>query len=1070
MPPLHTHSSFSLCRGVSSPDTLARAARAAGASALALTDRDGLYGLPAFLEACATHGLRPIVGAEVVAGAERAVLLAKDAAGYATLCRIVTEKHHDAGFRLGRRLAAGRAGLAVLSDSVDLLRPLMAGGTRDLYVEVRATAPHAAASALTLGLPPVATGDVWFAEKKDWEIHRLLRAIAANATFSSLPPGDLVSPEAWLKPEADIAKILAHVPGSIENAARLADECRFTPDRSLLFPRHPAPDAQALLESETWAGARRLYGEITETVRLRVERELALIREKHFTDYFLIVRDIARRAPRICGRGSAAASVVAYCLGITQVDPVEHNLFFERFLNEGRVDPPDIDIDFAWDERDGVIEQVLREFGSWADCAKMTHPLSSSLITGEPLHPSSSPKIPRHDAMESDERRYKGPVVIKEEERGHDPSSSSLGAAMICNHVMFQPRMAVRETAKVFGLPEAEIIRVTGRMPWFWAGGGLDDIAEHPMFRGWDPRPPWPEIFRLARRLVGIPRHLSVHPGGIVLAPGELAARVPCEPAAKGVPVVQWEKDGAEEMGLVKIDLLGNRSLAVIRDAIRAVKENYGITVDAPGWKPHLDPATQDLVRDGNTMGVFYVESPAMRQLQQKTRAGDFAHLVIHSSIIRPAANRYIREYVRRLRGGSWEPLHPVLGELLAESYGIMSYQEDVSKVAMALAGFDAADADNLRRVLTKKAHGKKLDDYRRRFYEGCAARAVDPAAVDRVWDMIASFAGYSFCKPHSASYALVSFQSAYLKTHFPAEFIAAVISNQGGFYSTFAYVSEARRMGLRVLPPHVNASRREWTGVHDTVRCGLMQVKGLRAGAVSEILNARSKDGPFRDFADFQRRARLDPSDVRLLVLAGALDSLAGGLSRSALLWRSAAPRPAAGELFPPDTGTLPRPPSFTEKQILAQEVETLDFLMSRHPLTLYEEELGEMERVKGCDIGAHAGRTVTMIGWWITGKVVETKKGEPMEFVSFEDTSAIYETTFFPDAYAKFCRRLTHTKPFVLRGKVETDFDVPSLVVEDCRWLERGEGIRETGEVSGRRNGRGESRATSMRPAEPE
>ncbi|MEK7469419.1 MAG: hypothetical protein AAB074_18750, partial [Planctomycetota bacterium] len=641
----------------------------------------------------------------------------------------------------------------------------------------------------------------------------------------------------------------------------------------------------------------------------------------------------------------------------------------------------------------------------------------------------------------------------------------SFRASMICNHVLFRPRMALRETAKVFGLPESEILRVTSRMPWFWDGGGLDDIAEHPMFKGWQPREPWPEIFRLARRLLGAPRHLSVHSGGVVLAPDELSARVPCEMAAKGVPVVHWEKDGSEEMGLVKIDLLGNRSLAVIRDAIRAVKENYGTIVDPPGWKPHTDPATIDLVRDGNTMGVFYVESPAMRQLQQKTRAGDFEHLVIHSSIIRPAANSFIREYIRRLRGGSWEPLHPVLGELLAETYGIMSYQEDVSKVAMALAGFNAADADNLRKVLAKKSHGKKLEDYRRRFYEGCAARDVARATVDKIWDMIQSFAGYSFCKPHSASYALVSFQSAYLKTHFPAEFIAAVISNQGGFYSTFAYVSEARRMGLRVLPPHVNASKREWTGVHDTVRCGLMQVKGLRDDALQAVLAARAKDGPFRDFADFQKRTRLDAADTRLLIRAGALDSLAGGLSRAALLWRSAAPKPATGDLFASEPEALPRPPSCTEQQMLAQEVETLDFLMSKHPLAMYERELGALEHVKGCDLAAHAGRSVTMIGWWVTGKVVETKKGEPMEFVSFEDTSAIYETTFFPQAYANFCQRLTHTKPFVLRGKVELDFDVPSLVVEECRWLEKGSKVE--GQKSKERQ---ESRATSMRRAPAE
>ncbi|NUN49012.1 MAG: DNA polymerase III subunit alpha [Candidatus Brocadiae bacterium] len=977
MIPLHVHSCFSLGRGVDTPDALVRTAKAAGLDAMALTDRDGLHGLPAFLEACREHGVRPIVGAELAQGRDRAVLLPRNAAGYAALCRLLTAHGSDPEFRLLEALARDRDGLVVLSDSLDLLSALLPAGPENLFAEVRATAPFAAASALTLDLPPVATGDVWFAEKSGWEVHRLLRAIALNATFSTLPPIGLVSPEAWFKPAADVRRLLAHIPDAVANVDRVADLCRFSPDTSLLFPRYPCDDPAALLAQETWAGARHRYGEFGETVRARIVKELGLIHAKGFTDYFLLVRDISRRAARTCGRGSAAASVVAYCLGITQVDPVEHDLFFERFLNEGRTDPPDIDIDFAWDERDAVIEGVLRDHGAGR-------------------------------------------------------------AAMIANHVAFRPKMAVRETAKVFGLPEAEIQRVTGRMPWFWHGGGLDDIAGHPMFRGWTPLPPWPEIFRLARRLQGIPRNLSVHPGGIVLAPGALSERVPTCIAPKGVPIVHWEKDGAEEMGLVKIDLLGNRSLAVIRDALQAVRDNTGRTVDTPDWKPHLDPATVDLVRDGRTMGVFYVESPAMRQLQEKTRAGDFAHLVIHSSIIRPAANRFIREYIRRLKGGTWEPLHPVLGDLLAETYGIMSYQEDVSKVAMALAGFSAAEADGLRKILSKKAHGAKLEDARRQFADGCAARGVAPETVEAVWEMIGSFAGYSFCKPHSASYALVSYQSAWLKTHYPAEFIAAVISNQGGYYSTFAYVSEARRMGLRVLPPHVNASRRGWSGADDTVRAGFLQIKGLKDGAVEAVLEARGKDGVFRSLDDLRRRARIDPADLRLLIRAGALDSLSGGLSRAALLWRAAPPPPPSGDLFPDTGSALPRPPSHTEREMLAQEIETLGFLMSRHPLSLYERAIAAVDPVKGSDLAAHAGRRIRTVGWWVTGKVVETKAGEPMEFVSFEDTSAIYETTFFPDAYAAFCRRLTHVKPFVLTGTVELDFGVPALTVEDCRWLE--------------------------------
>ena len=332
-------------------------------------------------------------------------------------------------------------------------------------------------------------------------------------------------------------------------------------------------------------------------------------------------------------------------------------------------------------------------------------------------------------------------------------------AAMISNHVTFQPRAAVREVAKVYGMPEAEIKDLTDRIGWFYEPQGLDELVRHhPLFRDVDLRPPWPEILARAQEIVGFPRHLSVHCGGVVITPRPITDYVAVEPAPKGVDIIQWEKDAAEEAGLVKIDLLGNRSLAVIRDAIEAVRIQEGRDIDFCEVKPLDDPATIDLLARGDTMGVFYVESPAMRQLQQKTRRGDFEHLVLHSSIIRPAANSFIREYVRRLHGGAWTPLHPEFEAILRDSYGIMSYQEDISKIATALAGFDVTDADRLRRILSKKDHEKTLADYRRRFLEGAAARGVLPATVAAVWEMIESFRGYSFCKPHSASYALVSF------------------------------------------------------------------------------------------------------------------------------------------------------------------------------------------------------------------------------------------------------------------------------------------------------------------------
>ena len=1177
---LQAHSHYSLMRGTAALEDLCRAAVERGFGALALTDTDGLYGAVRFLDIARDAGLRPILGAEVTtpagwlaaakrpadterlpggaarlpadvahaaagpAGDEeaervrprganpsgpRATLLVRDPGeGYANLCRILTRRHTDRRFDLAAALATGSAGLVVIASSLRLLEAVRrARGPRDLHLALgpagaaaagaqRGGVLRAIADARRLGIEPVAVNDVHFLDGRDFDRHRLLRAIDLNTTRDRVPPEEMASSSAWLKPAAEMERLVPHCPEALETAARLAEECalKMPPWGALVSPRladiagaggsraagatGDAAGAFALLRARCDEGARWRYGAITPAVRARLDHELAIVRDRGFADYFLVVQEIVRRSPRTCGRGSAAASIISYCLGITHVEPIRHDLYFERFLNRGRVDPPDIDVDFCWDERDGVIDWVFRAFG---------------------------------------------------EER----------VAMIANHVTFRARAAVREVAKVRGLADGEIARVTERLAHDWhARTALDAVGRHPLFDdeeiaaargGLLGRPPWPEILEAAAALDGAPRHLSVHCGGVVIAPDGVDRHVPVERAAKGVRVIQWEKDQAEDAGLVKIDLLGNRSLSVIRDACASIRDGGGPAIDAGEFDPLDDPRTQELVRDGDTMGVFYVESPAMRQLQQKTRRGDFEHLVIHSSIIRPAANDYIREYVRRLRGGAWTTLHPILDEILKDSYGIMCYQEDVARVAIRMAGFGDADADGLRKVLSKKWAGKQVEDYRQRFLRGAVERGVAPDVVEEVWRMILSFSGYSFCKPHSASYALVSFQSAWLKAHHPAEFMAGVLANGGGYYAPFAYISECRRMGLAVLPPDVNASGRSWTGrsaaagrvgegpgqaglgdapaasaggsaprdaatpgvaaSRGAVRVGLEQIRGLHGETVGAILDERSRGGAFASLDDFLRRLPIDPADARRLVRAGAFDALgaggggacagrAGGASafgggadggatpgsgaaRPRLHWRlreweARGPvrrRGRTPSLFDPEPAPLPEPPPHDAAKILRDEEESLGFLVSRHPLTLYRDALLARRRagvrpVRGEEMTRHAGERVATIGWLVTGKLVTTKDDEPMEFVSFEDTTAIYETTFFPRAYARFCRMLTTARPYLLRGRVEEEFGAVSLTVEEVEFLDRAAArsstaVRRSGAAIGRA---GAGRAPAPRP----
>ncbi|MET0514393.1 MAG: DNA polymerase III subunit alpha [Nitrospiraceae bacterium] len=986
---LHVHSNFSPMRGVSSITALAAAVQAQEGTTVALTDTNGLYGAVRFLNVARESGLQPIVGTELMTEQHRAVLLAKTPEGYSNLCRILSARHCALSFDFIETVTRFRRGVILLTDDEPALSAWSQDSQEDLYVELTPgpSMHHTLLVSRRMNLPPVATNRVHFVRPDEFSVHRLLRAIALNTTLSRLPSEACCSPTQWLIPPSAMSAHFPHVPEALDNTVRIAETCHTDWSfRDTIFPafrRLSNEDAFALLREKTYEGAQRRYGTISHEIRQRAEHELSLIYQKGFAHYFLIVEEIVQQAPRTCGRGSVAASIVSYCLGITHVDPLRHNLFFERFLNPGRKDPPDIDIDFPWDERDDILNWVFRHYGSHR-------------------------------------------------------------AAMVANQNTLGLRAAIREVAKVHGIPPAEIGRVSTlimRRKEFLR------FNEVPSAQVWADRlsqalqlnDPWPLIILSAAYVQDHFRHLSVHCGGVVIVPDEIQRYVPVEIAAKGVRVIQWEKDQTEEAGLVKIDLLGNRSLAVIRDALDAIARNTGRTIDYTTWDPLQDQPTQNLIKQGDTIGCFYIESPATRLLLKKLwdgmppeRAGQldvFEYLVMVSSLVRPAANHFVNEFVRRAQGEPYQSWHPTLEPILKETHGIMVYQEDVTKVAMALADFSVEDADQLRKILSKKHKAKQLRDYHRQFCKGAAKNGASASVIASMWDMIMSFAGYSFCKPHSASYAQVSFKSAYLRAHYPAEFIAAVISNQGGFYSTFAYLSEARRMGLTILLPDVNASEWAYTGRARTIRMGLMQVKALRKTLGQRIVEERNNAGRFRSFQDFLDRIRPEQAEARTLILAGCCDSLAGELTRPALLWRLyACHKPIAG---------LPVPQDYAPHLKLTHERDTLGLLASRHPLDLYAEDIQRIPHIPGSAIAQYAGRTVTMIGWLITEKSAETKHGQPMEFATFEDMTALYDATLFPDVYRRRCHLLSNEHAYVLHGLVEEQFGVVTLTVHDLRIL---------------------------------
>ena len=1112
--PLVVRSAYSLFYGTRMPCEVVRYLHGLGYRTVALTDRNNLYGVHEFLETCEEVGVRPLVGATVQKGRWEVVVLVKEARGFSNLCRLLTRRMRgEDTFDLAEELPQYAEGNAILCRDRELLEQWR-GKVEDLSVWIQGLERSLYQAAQRLGIPPVLAPEVLFYEGEDPKVHRVLQAIGRQGT---LPRGELSEPlnqplhqphyqphrrkapgiagfssggfpSAGFPAEARVMEErFSLFPEALANTARLAERCKFQrifrgfifphlPDEGLTLPggtptvgpKYEAQEVGAqkgetlseearseetrsivvaqMLRDRVLAGAEERYGELPEGVLDRIEYELEIIQQKGFSEYFLVVADIVRRSPRTCGRGSAAASVVAYCLGITNVDPIRHNLYFERFLNLDREDPPDIDVDFAWDERDAVIEDVFRQYGE-AHCAR------------------------------------------------------------VCNHVFYRFPSALRDTARVFGIPEGEITSFERELRRGWGSKrskgfpGEEKFAPPsaqiasrlasgvaagviPSLEGVVPPlereaeqsypSPWPEILKLAKRITGLPRHLSVHSGGVVITPEPIDRYAPVETAEKGVPILTWEKDGVEAAGLVKIDLLGNRSLAVIRDALENLKQNR-ISIGEGFRDPTADPDTQALIARGDTIGVFYVESPAMRQLQAKTGKGDFEHLVIHSSIIRPAANRFINLYVRRLKGEPYQPLHQDLDRILGETYGILCYQEDVSKTAVVLAGFSNADADGLRKILSKKNKEARLARYKEQFYEGASSRGVPRATIDAVWEMILSFEGYSFCKAHSASYAMVSFQSAYLKAHHPAEFMAAVLSNRGGYYTPAAYVGEARRMGLTVLGPDVNQSLYRYTGQGKEIRVGFVEVKGLHRNTVEAILEARSR-GAFQSVEDFGLRVDLVGEDAEALVSVGALDSVAGGVSRTEQLWillktqaakergkgvgaslfergesrwkessgsghRHVPVANAARAQVPCERG-VPRGTPRADQDPRTQweaEYERLGFLLEGHALKLWEPIPERFRKVRGKDLSRYIGRRVEMVGWPVTSKEILTREGRPMEFVSFEDETAIFETVLFPKAYERYAGVLDEPRPVIIRGTVQEDLGAVAIHVEELSPLAR-------------------------------
>ncbi|PYT58938.1 MAG: hypothetical protein DMG35_16120 [Acidobacteria bacterium] len=1097
---LHCHSHYSFLRGVASPGEIIAAAMEQKMSAVALTDTNGLYAAVPFYQAATKAGVKPIVGVALDVGFHISsdafrnsknetrnstsmplTLLAADMEGYSNLCQLVTLRHLGTTKLMQNAAAAETDGrpvtlpeLAERSRGVIALCPLPAraqdagrknpDGTRTaswitrlkeifgdrLYIEVQHLSPgdgrtlrEAEQLGHELGVLLVATNNVHFLRPEEHLHHRAVNAIRTGGLLTTVAPPEITTTEAWFKPAAEVQKCFPDHPEWLEATLEIADRCHLQLELGkLIFPEFPVPDGESafsFLWKLSFDGARKHYKPLRPEVLSRLTHELEVIEKLHLAPYFLLVWDIVEEARRrgipAVARGSAASSMVTYCLGISRVCPLRWGLYFERFLNEQRGDCPDIDIDICGARRDELLDYVYEHWGA------------------EHVAPGGR-QAPR--------------------------------VAMIGSFITMHARLAVREVAKVFGVPPGEVDRFTKRLPHRPVREILQAIRDLPECRDLPANDePWKTILQVALRLDDAPRHMGIHPCGTVISARPLTRLTPLERATKGIVVTQYDMNAVEALGLIKMDLLGQRGFTTMSLALDNIERTLrpvgaGLAPPASGASnvapdgvtpcpkpreidfdaiPENDPATCDVISSGRTLGVFQVESPAMRGMLRMMNARTLEEIAIALAIIRPGAAEYGSKelFVKRLRGKEkfvypHDSLKPILGDTL----GVCIYQEQVMQIAQALGSMSLAEADLVRRSSVKYSGEADHDRLRNKFEKAAAMMGLTKQQREETWMMVEKFAGFGFCKAHAATYADISYRMAYLKTHHPAEFLAAMCSAGAGFYHVSAYVEEAKRWGIAVRLPSVNHSRMEYTaeaaeGGTRALRVGLMQIKGLRIETITAILRAREEAGPFRSLEDFLRHVPVERDEIEALIKCGAFDEVSSEagkethrMTRPEMLWRWNLLQ-AAGKGTQPGASRLPRilllgktetlfaeanaqdaigvalaemqMPDYTLEQKLRYEREILEVCVSGHPLDF----LPRNGEVWSDELPGLLGKRVALCGWVVTYRHVGTKNYRNMMFVTLEDQRGIYEVVLFPGAYDRYGGLVFETRAMRVTGRVE-------------------------------------------------
>ncbi len=964
---LNTHSYYSLRYGTLPVETLVAQAKALGYKSLALTDINNSMGMPGFVQECKRQGIRPVAGVEFRNGDQLLyVCLARNNSGFSELNELLTHHNRDKTlfaetappfknvevvYPFGNKLPGQLRQNEWIGIRLSQVPKLLRGNWREKQHKLLAMQP------------------VTFEGEKGWYIHKNLRAIDHNCLLSKLEEAQYAPPDEFMLPPEKLRAAFALFPQIVSNTEALLEQCSIDFDFKSLKNRKTftgnAKDDRSLLAKLAHEGMVYRYGKSNPEALKRVENELSIIDKLGFSSYFLITWDVVRysmsRGFYHVGRGSGANSVVAYCLRITDVDPIELDLYFERFLNPKRTSPPDFDIDYSWKERDEVIDYIFKRYGH------------------------------KHTAL--------------------------LG--MIST---FRGKSIYRELGKVHGLPKAEIDELVSNPGRYHS---LGKLTRH--------------IHEIAQHIVDFPNQRSIHAGGILISEEPLSHYVALDMPPKGFQTTQWDMYTAEELGYEKLDILSQRGIGHIAEAADIILKNKGIKVDVHDVKRFKqDEKVKDQLRRAETNGCFYIESPAMRGLLRKLRCSDYLTLVAASSIIRPgvAKSGMMREYIKRFhQPQSFSYIHPVMEQQLKETFGVMVYQEDVLKVCHHFAGLDLADADVLRRIMSgKKRKKNEFETIVERFFSNCRARGYSEEVSKEVWRQIESFAGYSFSKAHSASYAVESFQSLYLKAHFPLEFQVAVINNFGGFYHGWVYFNEAKRQGADIRLPCANNSGYLTSIKGSTIYTGFVHIASLENKLANQIVDERERNGNYSGLHDFIDRLNPGMEQLLLLIRAGAFAFT--GLPKPSLLWeahryrRKSKPLHSTEALFRESVPTYQLPKlehnlledAYDEIELIGFPIGMSDFDMLVTPFR------GE---TRALDMLKYTGQQKRMLGKLVTIKYVKTVRGELMHFGTFMDhTGELFDTVHFPPTLKAY--PFQGTGMYLLLGKIVEEFGYPMLEVE--------------------------------------